>query len=226
MNTEMDVILPAAGLAKRMRGIPKFLLPASAGYKSLLEIHLENLVDLYSSVLLPTRPELIPVIESLDFDLRNVELIGMKTSTMSETILNTISISSEEKHLLIMPDTYFYGERPYKSFNPDTVFCELTCWRIREEQRGNLGEVEIIDGKVINIIDKSLTSNLKYSWGALTFTNELKPYIKKQDPHIGYAVKNALDDGKQISPLLVDGQYFDCGTPGEYVELLKKVFYE
>ena len=46
----------------------------------------------------------------------------------------------------------------------------------------NLGEVEIIDGKVINIIDKSLTSNFKHSWGALTFTNELKPYIKKTRP--------------------------------------------
>ena len=37
----MDVILPAAGLAKRMKGIPKFLLPANDEYETLLEIHLK-----------------------------------------------------------------------------------------------------------------------------------------------------------------------------------------
>ena len=39
----MDAILPAAGFALRMKGIPKFLLPSSVDYESLLETHISNL---------------------------------------------------------------------------------------------------------------------------------------------------------------------------------------
>jgi len=65
----MDAILPAAGLASRMRGIPKFLLPIDKAYISLLEVHISNLSDICERIYLPTRPELAPIIKSLDFNL-------------------------------------------------------------------------------------------------------------------------------------------------------------
>ena len=49
----MDVILPAAGLAKRMKGVPKFLLPANDQYETLLEIHLKNLEDKCENIYYP-----------------------------------------------------------------------------------------------------------------------------------------------------------------------------
>ena len=70
----MDVILPAAGLAKRMKGVPKFLLPANDQYETLLEIHLKNLEDKCENIYLPTRPDLVPIINSLDFDFKNLTI--------------------------------------------------------------------------------------------------------------------------------------------------------
>ena len=52
---------------------------------------------------------------------------------------------------------------------------------------------------------------------------KLKNYINIVDPHIGYAVKNAIEDNKKVNAFKVDGKYFDCGTPEEYVDLLKEV---
>ena len=105
----MDVILPAAGLAKRMKGIPKFLLPANDEYETLLEIHLKNLENKCENIYLPTRPDLVPIINSLDFDFRNLKIIEMVTNTMSETVMKTIESTNSEYYTLIMPDTYFHG---------------------------------------------------------------------------------------------------------------------
>jgi UTP-glucose-1-phosphate uridylyltransferase len=43
------------------------------------------------------------------------------------------------------------------------------------------------------------------------------------EPHIGYAVKNALVSGNKIGAKKIEGKYFDCGTPSEYISLLSEV---
>lgn len=220
----MDAILPAAGLAKRLKGIPKFLLPADRDYNTLLEIHLLNLSKICENIYVPTRPELVPIIESLDIDKKKLQILEMNTETMSETVNNTVSFSSAESYILIMPDTYFLGEQPYDLLNPDTRICNLACWEIRESQRGKLGEVKIDNNNlVVDMIDKNINSSLKHSWGALTFNKNLIKYISNKDPHIGYAVKNALMDSEKIDATIINGKYYDCGTPEEYVDLLKIV---
>jgi len=59
----MDAILPAAGLATRMHGIPKFLLPSSEEYDSLIGLHIDNLIKHCERIWIPTRPELKDVWE-------------------------------------------------------------------------------------------------------------------------------------------------------------------
>lgn len=220
----MNVILPAAGLASRMRGLPKFLLPANKQYNSLLEIHLSELEKNSDNIYLPTRPELAPIIKSLDFDFKNLKIIEMVTNTMSETVLNTINATNSENYTLVMPDTYFLGEQPYEKLLNYSGFCTLSCWRIRDEQRGKLGEVKINDFfEVEKMVDKDPEAGYEFAWGALSFSKSLKNYINTEDPHIGYAVKNAIEDNKKVNAFKVDGKYFDCGTPEEYVELLKEI---
>ena len=34
-----------------------------------------------------------------------------------------------------MPDTFFLGEQPYEILDSTTDFCNLACWKIRDEQR-------------------------------------------------------------------------------------------
>lgn len=219
----MEAILPAAGLAKRMRGIPKFLLPADKEYKSLLEIHISNLSDLCEKIYLPTRPELAPVIKSLDFDLKNIVIVEIETNTMCETVSETIKLSKAENFILIMPDTFFLHQQPYNLLDSKTNFCNLACWRIRDEQRGKLGEVKIDNNNlVVDMVDKKPNNGYKYAWGALTFNKKLVKYINDEEPHIGYAVKNAMEAGEKIDASVVDGKYYDCGTPSEYLELLEE----
>ena len=59
--------------------------------------------------------------------------------------------------------------------------------------------------------------------GVFTFSRELEKYIVSKDPHVGYALKNAIEDGQDITYKNINGEYFDCGTPEEYLSLLTKL---
>lgn len=221
----MDLLIPAAGLATRMRGLPKFLLPVDKKYTTLLENHLLksiNEITGLKNILIATRPDLVKIIKSLDFNYPKLSILEMETNTMNETILKLLEHSKSDYFQLIMPDTYFSGKQPYAKLSSEPEFCDLALWEIRPEQRGKLGEVEIdLEGRVKNIIDKNPKSLLKYSWGSLTFNLKLKDYLDPKEPHIGYALSNALNDGKRITTKIIDGKYYDCGTPEEYLDLLK-----
>lgn len=220
----MDAILPAAGSAQRMSGIPKFLLPSDDKYTTLLENHIIGLSNICNKIYLPTRKNLIPLIESLNFNFESITIIEVETNTMSETILEVLKKSDAENFLLAMPDTYFYGQKPYKLFNYEPTYADIACWKIREEQRGKLGEILFDDeGYVQKIIDKNIETGFELAWGALTFSRKLTDYINKDDPHIGYALKHALDDNKKLTGFTVEGSYFDCGTPKEYIEMFKMI---
>lgn len=220
----IDVILPAAGFASRMRGLPKFLLPANKQYESLLEIHLSNLEGKCENIYLPTRPELIPIINSLEIGNKNLKIIEMSTSTMSETVLNTINLTNSRYYTIIMPDTYFLGQKPYDDLLKFRDFCNLACWKIRDSQRGKLGEVKINKlNEVVEIIDKKAENGFKFAWGAITFSSDLIKYIDIKDPHIGYAVKKSILNNEKVNAFKIRGKYFDCGTPEEYVQLLKEI---
>lgn len=223
----MDLLIPAAGLASRMRGLPKFLLPIDSKYTTLLENHLyyaakEN--NELENIFIATRPDLVTFIKNLDLGYKNLAVIEMDTKTMNETILNLIEYSKSEYFQVVMPDTYFLHEQPYGILSNNPALCDLGIWKIRPEQRGKLGEVEIDpENYLINIIDKNPNSLLNYSWGTLTFSHELIKYIKPEEPHIGYAISNALKHEEKITTKIINGQYFDCGTSEEYFDLLKEV---
>lgn len=220
----MDAILPAAGLATRMRGLPKFLLPIDENYQTLLETHIYELKNICNNIFLPTRPDLVPLIKSLNISFDNLKIISMETNTMSETILKTCAKSESDSFIMIMPDTYFYGQKPYSLLNSEAEICDLACWKIRDEQRGKLGEISYENDRVLKVVDKQPENGFEYAWGALTFSKKLLDYVDINDPHIGYAIKNAVELGQNITLKKIDGDYFDCGTPKEYIELLKRIF--
>ena len=221
----MDFLIPAAGLATRMRGLPKFLLPIDDKYTTLLENHIIlalREIESLERIFIATRPDLVSLIKSLNIEYPELSVIEMETSSMNETILRLLEYSTSEYFQLIMPDTFFSKEQPYGKLNQKPDFCDLALWSIRPEQRGKLGEVDIDSNNIVkNIIDKNPKSFLKYSWGALTFNKKLEKYINPKDPHIGYALSKALENGEDITTKLINGKYFDCGTPEEYIDLLR-----
>ena len=223
----MDLLIPAAGLATRMRGLPKFLLPIDNSYTTILEHHIKSIIkegiDI-ENIWIATRPDLVSILNTISFEGSNINIIPIETNTMNETILNLHKISKAQYYMLIMPDTYFYGENPYTKFENTPEYCDLAIWKIKDEQRGKLGEVSFNDDGILSeIIDKNPKANLEYSWGALVFSEKFINYIDKNDPHIGYSVASALKNNKKITTKIIKGEYFDCGTPEEYIELIKKV---
>ena len=88
-----DAILPAAGSASRMRGLPKFLLPCDAEYTTLIERHISELLKVCETVWIPTRPEQTILLETLGLSSDRVVIVPMTTSSMTQTVLRLCAIS-------------------------------------------------------------------------------------------------------------------------------------
>jgi choline kinase len=219
----MDAIIPAAGLATRMRGIPKFLLPCDDRYTTLIERHIEALLQICKTVWIPTRPEMVLLLDSLGLARERVVILPMQTENMTQTVTKVLEIAHADNFQLVMPDTYYDGDQPYEILESAPQFVDLACWGIRSDQRGKLGQVDIADGIVLDIRDKDLDCEYEYSWGALTFNRKLIEFSKPSYPHIGYAVEAALRKGQSVTAKNMNGKYFDCGTPSEYLAMLQEV---
>jgi hypothetical protein len=221
----MDAIVPAAGLATRMRGIPKFLLPCDDKYTTLIEQHIQNLLEKCETVWIPTRPELVHLIDSLNLPVDRVVVLPMNTENMTQTVSRVVRIARASEYLLVMPDTFFLGDNPYTSKKDlGDALVHLYCWNIREDQKGKLGQVKTdTNGVVVDMQDKNPECDFPISWGALMFRSDLVNFSRDHEPHIGYSVKNALNAGQRITSETFSGKYFDCGTPREYLSMLQEV---
>ena len=220
----MDAIIPAAGLATRMRGIPKFLLPCDDSYTTLIEQHIGHLLEVCETVWIPTRPELVLLLDSLGLAKDRIVILPMQTENMTQTVTKVLSVTKNQYFQLIMPDTYFFGEKPYSQLSDKPQLADLACWTIRSEQKGKLGQVKLSEDRIVeDIQDKDLNCDYPIAWGALTFSRELLDYSKASDPHIGYALKNALSSPVEVTGKVMSGKYFDCGTPSEYLSMLQEV---
>jgi len=166
---------------------------------------------------------MVLLLDSLGLAKDRVVLLPMTTENMTQTVSKVLQISKTENFQLVMPDTFFYGEKPYLTLTQNPKLVDLACWKIREDQKGKLGQVLIEDGSAIDIRDKDPDCTYEYSWGALTFNRELMNYAEMSHPHIGYAVRNALVSGENISARKMNGKYYDCGTPSEYLNMLEGV---
>ena len=220
----MDAILPAAGLASRMRGLPKFLLPCEGSYETLIERHIKNLIGMVDRIWIPTRPQNAALLELLDIPSERVVLLSLSTETMSETILRVLQVSSAENFSLFMPDTYFLGELPYEEMCIPSEL-KLALWRIRPEQAGKLGQVKFdpVTKAIQDSQDKNPECDYVHSWGAMSFSRESSKFLDPRSPHSGYMINPAIRSGVEVTGTVMHGEYFDCGTPAEYFALAKRL---
>jgi choline kinase len=218
----MDLILPAAGSATRMRGIPKFLLPINEKGESLLERHISQSIENFEKIWIPTTPKFEPLLHSIFGE--NIEVVPMNTKTMTETVLRIVENTPATEFALVMPDTYFMGESPIKYLHSSEADLNVACWNIKDSQKGKLGQVKIEDGKIIQIIDKEPSCDFRHSWGAISFNRKFINSLNPEMPHVGYAIPKFLSSIEyQHSTRIMQGEYFDCGTPQEYFELIYKL---
>jgi hypothetical protein len=219
----MFTILPAAGSAQRMRGIPKFLLPVDSEARSLLESHINQLIPLGSKIIIPVHPDHEYLVRNIASQYESVEVFPLVSNTMSETVLRTIRNFDIEEFALFMPDTVFLGEQPYSSIRDCSDEFTLFCWGIRDDQRGKLGQIDLNpDGHVGNSVDKDPNCLYPYSWGAIHMRKSAFRFLDASTPHVGYAIKQAMLAGLPVGAKIISGEYFDCGTADEYFRFLSR----
>jgi UTP-glucose-1-phosphate uridylyltransferase len=210
-----------------MRGLPKFLLPCSEGYETLLERHVDFMLETCEVVLVPIRPHLSQLLESLNIVSDRVKVIPLETESMTETVVLASKFSNADRFVVAMPDTYLLGEQPYSYLAQDKEAISLALWQIREDQKGKLGQVLLEkspEGKVSESQDKNPACDFPHSWGAMGLNREVLELADPSMPHVGYLIAPAIEQGYTVAGKEMQGQYYDCGTPSEYVEMLGNTF--
>jgi dTDP-glucose pyrophosphorylase len=174
--------------------------------------HVEN-------IFITTRAAFMPLLADLKA-ISNVHLISMETQTMSETVLKTVEHSGNSKFALLMPDTYFTLENPMAQFKQSEYDLTLALWKIRQSQKGKLGQVKLVGDKIIDIVDKNPDCPYDFSWGALSFTRKFLECLNLEMPHVGYGIPAAIKSKMSTRGIIMQGEYYDCGTPSEYFDLI------
>ena len=226
-------ILPCAGTASRLFNIPKFMLPTKKEQCPLIVYWINLLINIKCKKIIigvseTTKIFIDNIIKyNLDDNIKDniyVKLVG-NTNTMNETIIECVKDETYDIAIMGMPDTYISSlshillENIIQNKNIN-IGCYL--WNIRDTQLGKIGQCNIDDNFIIDIIDKDTTCNYNYGWGVVVFTPEFEKYIYKEELHIGYSMKNYIknENGKIIYQIMNDGLYFDCGTIIGYTEYL------
>jgi len=231
MNLKICHLIPAAGKATRLSGIPKFLLPIPE-HKNLLSYHLNFSItnSEIDSIKIATNSSYLPIIKNLESignyeKLEKIKLVN--TKTMNETI-HCLKTKFHDYYLLTMPDTYYSDKtvinKMISKINQNhSLDAVVGLWNIRGYQRPKVGQCQIKNGRVIKVIDKDPKTKFKFLWGAILFKSSLWDYINPNDPHIGYSLNPAIQNCLNISYVLAKGTYFDCGTTDEYWRMVKEI---
>lgn len=203
-------ILPASGKASRIGGIPKFCLPIS-DERSLLQWHVEQMLEVCDEVRISTRAEWVPIIQNMDM---NVKLIVREPSTMSDAVKFMVG-EQNDTVLVGMPDTYILNspvniyKEMMKQTNADLV---LGVWECGNDIKGRVGQVLISGDKVIGSEDKTENCDYPDMWGTMMFRKNMIRYLDPTLEHPGKQIKDWILDGRNIRAVKPGGKYMDIGT--------------
>ena len=214
-------VLPASGKASRIGGIPKFCLPIS-DERSLLQWHVEQMLEVCDEVRVSTRAEWVPIIQNMDM---NIKLIVREPSTMSDAVKFMVG-EYNDTVLVGMPDTYILNApgNIYKGlFKEDTADLVLGIWECGEGLKGGVGQVLVSNGKVMDSEDKVDNCDYPDMWGTMLFRKNMIRYIDPTLDHPGKQIKEWLSQSANIRAVRPGGQYMDIGTLRGLKQLYKEM---
>lgn len=217
-------LLPASGEASRMNGLPKFALPCDKNNRSLLEKHVDELRFYSDTIIISTTHRWYNLVES--FGMQNVEIERIEPSTMNDAIITMAEKYEADKYIVGMPDTYFKGENPYVTLSESIKksLVSVACWPMNDKLKGKVGQVNLVNNSILDIIEKVDNCNYKHLWGAVAFDGETLKKLNRQNSHVGIDLKDmTIDMIKDIYAFEVDGEYFDAGTIYGYRDLLNSI---
>jgi choline kinase len=213
-------VLPASGSATRLGGIPKFCLPISDN-KTLIEWHVEQMLEVCDEVRVSTRSEWIPIIENMNM---NIKLIVREPSTMSDAIKFIIG-EYNDTVMIGMPDTYILGTEKniYKEMINVPGDLVLGAWECTPELKGRVGQIFLNEDKVIYSKDKVNNCDYEYMWGTMLFRKNLIRYVDASLDHPGKQIQEWIDMSLAVKSVKPGGKYIDAGTLSGLKELYKSL---
>lgn len=222
-------LIPCAGTASRLFNLPKFMLPLRDKNMSLLTnwiniLEENNCNKIIIGVSLITRSFVSYIINTQLSKSKVkivIKLVG-DTKTMNETIIKCMQGEKYDLTIMCMPDTHA-SNLSSKLINDliinDDSHVGVYLWNIRNTQLGKIGQCNIENNIVTDIIDKDINCDYNYGWGAVIFKPGFEKYMLKEDLHIGYSMKRSINENKILSKTM-SGMFFDCGTIQGYSEYI------
>lgn len=221
-------ILPAAGDAKRLYGLPKYLLPIEKTF--LMKWHCDLMLDAGCDlVAIGHQPNNRLIEQYLPYD-RKAFIPVRQYGTMNQTLLSVYDWLAyagmyEDPIMFGMPDTYFSDTNVYSDLSaviqrPD-VDVAVALWQAREGQR-NGGMCRVENGLLVEVVDKPIKTDLTLIWGAMAWKPAFWKCIDPDEPHVGYALARAIKRGLHVVPTTASETYWDCGTSEDYFTCIQE----
>jgi CTP:molybdopterin cytidylyltransferase MocA len=224
-------ILPAAGLAQRMNGIPKFMLPIGGSHRSLLDYHADLIGPFVEKLVCATRPSWAELVQ-LHLDGRPKVVVKATVSdSMTETVVGGLSTEKWDWALIGMPDTLFHlgGGNPYAELaatierhcdqyaQPTAPGLVLVCFPTATQQEGVVGSILLDETLEVSAhADKNPSKNFGHHWGLMAINRAGFSLFDIKTPHTGYVIDVFLEGGHPITAAVSKSSYIDCGTFDEY----------
>ena len=210
MSSRIIGMLPASGSATRLNGLPKFLFPVN-DKTSLLEWHVNKMLQCCDEVRISTREKWKPLIEDLNL---NATIYYKEPSTMADALFS-MNDSSDDTVVVGMPDVYIYDCN--KNFYDEMLMSQgdvvLATWDyVPKRMKGQIGQVLTDDSSnVLSVVDKDPSCDYPLMWGAVTFRNGLD-LIDLQGGSVLKDVNSWIEKGVSVTSVKMPGQYIDNGT--------------
>lgn len=202
-------ILPASGSASRLGGIPKFCLPLT-DEQSILEWHVEHLLEVCDLIHLSTRKMWMPIVEQMKLP-SEVHVYEIEPSSMSDAV-EKLSQDLKHKYIIGMPDTYmpdsgglFYSDLAFSG--ADVTLAAFPC---HADLKGRVGQILIdANGDVLDAQDKVQECEYNFMWGAMALSGV------SVDP-LGITPSSQImqwvSEGRSVKAIEAKGRYLDIGT--------------
>lgn len=217
MTDSIVGIIPCAGTASRFQSLPKFLLPCPDGHligTLSRRMYTAGASKVWIGASKANEPFVSPYSSG-----ETIQVIP-EGQGMPKAVLAGRKAAGESIVLLGMPDTYWnYHEAFEKLLHRINVFgaeVAVGLWRIRNDQRGKLGQVDTWGDRCTRVVDKDETCLLPWAWGAIAFKPSFWQYISPDHKHMGQAIQGAIDANAQVWPVMMEGEYWDCGDWASY----------
>lgn len=223
MKEDIKTFVPAAGLATRMGGIPKFLMPIS-DKSTLLGFHIDNLKKIKNNeISIGTNKKFYKILQDI---YKEISIKELTSSSMVQTVTK-LNLENKKLSLVIMPDTYFENYKIVEDMRTKIISSNLDVvlglWKIKQSQIGKLGQCILEGDKVKKIIDKDVNCKEEYFWGLIMWKPSFNNFIIDTDSHFGVSLNRAIENKLKIGHVISQDEYFDCGTFNEYQNLLKNL---